>query len=203
MNVDQKTPQHAEPPHRSDPERTPTSLSDRLHANAIACFVLLLCITLTIDSMPPFCEAHKRAQTALDATLDRTGLWQGVWSLFSPEPDAKNMRLNAVVQFSDGSQYYWSSPDWKHMSVLQRILLFRECEYFDNIAGGSNDALLPHLAQYIARQSTPLFDDNATPVCIQITRDIFDIPPPHQDRMLPLNGSWSNYKTEYLYGEWF
>ncbi len=203
MNVNEKIPRRAEPPHLSNPERTPTSLSDRLKANTIACFVLLLCIAFTIDSMPPFCEAHKRAQTALDATLDRTGLWQGVWSLFSPEPDSRNTRLNATVQFSDGSQSYWSSPNWQQMNALQRAFLFRECEYFENIASGSNDALLPYLAQYIVRQSNPLSDDNASPVCIQITRDIFDIPPPQQDKMLPLQGDWLNYATEYLYGEWF
>ena len=203
MNVNEKPPLHAEPPHLPTSQGTPTSLSARLKANTIACFVLLLGLALTIDSMPPFCEAHRRAQTALDATLDRTGLWQGVWSLFSPEPDSRNTRLKATVQLSDGSQYYWSSPEWHRMTTLQRVLLFRECEYFDNIASGSNDALLPHLAQYIARQATPLSDDNASPVCIQITRDIFDIPPPQHDTMLPLQSDWLNYTTEYLYGEWF
>lgn len=203
MNANLAPHHHPDPSHPCHPRPAHASPFEQFKENTIACFVLLLCIALTVDSMPPFCEAHKRAQTALDATLDKTGLWQGVWTLFSPEPDSKNSRLNAVVQFSDGSQYYWSSPNWPLVPTVQRALLFRECEYFDNIANSSNNALLPYLAQHIAKQATPLFDDAATPVSIQITRDIFTIPPPQPDDMLPIHGCWLNYTTEYVYGEWF
>ena len=120
---------------------------------------------------------------SLDAYLDVTGLWQGNWQLFAPEPDKINVAVSADVTFSDGREVAWRSPDWRSLSAWQRFLLFREAEFIDNIRSDENAAGWPTFADYLGRNILHPDDPKLKPKKIVLTRHWVIIPPPDDENI--------------------
>jgi len=134
---------------------------------------------LFIDAAPHVSESHSKADLWLDRYLDVTGLWQGGWELFAPQPDKVNAGIEAKVEFSDGSTVVWNTPDWRSMSALDRFLRFREAEYVDSIRMESNYVALSDYAQFLARSIEHPDDPDAVAKTIVLTHRWVDIPKPN------------------------
>lgn len=181
----------------------PNSQWERMRRLGASLFVLVLVFGFAIDTMPPICEAQLVLKERVDGILDASGLWQGMWTLFGPNPDSENGRITAVVSYSDGSRVDWQAPDWGKTSNLDRVILFREMEYYDSITYNANKPLLPYFARHITEQTRPEFNPQARPISIEISRHAAYIPPPEPGKMMPVNGDWSEFKTYPVYSAWF
>jgi hypothetical protein len=70
-------------------------------------------------------------QAAVVPIVNRLGIGQGRWTMFSP-PDGNNHRLRAELTLRDGSVLHWHAPDLTQQSVWQRFVGHRRSEYVDN-----------------------------------------------------------------------
>ena len=145
----------------------------------INCFLLIWLLVLAIDSAPELGDWHRKIKNDLDAYLDVTGLWQGGWQLFAPDPDKVNVSITANVTFEDGREVIWRSPDWRSMSTWQRFLSFREAEYIDNIRLDNNAGAWTDFSYYLSRTVKHPEATNLKPTMIVLTRDWVIIPPPN------------------------
>ena len=103
--------------------------------NRTAFYIGLLVIggMMCIDAFPQYTRLHGKFKEWIDPALDITGLWQGSWELFAPEPDHVNVRVGAFLYWEDGSRTEWFQPNWSEMSSWQKARAFREMSYYDNL----------------------------------------------------------------------
>lgn len=149
----------------------------RLEKAAVNVMLVSLLTLFVIDALPASTTLHATLQQETDALLDVTGLWQGRWNLFAPEPDKVNTAISAEFTYADGSVRRWRSPDWRRLGVLRRKRLFRHMEYFDAVRQDDNDEVWGDLAQWLARTEGQA-SGGAFPVRVDLTRHATVIPPP-------------------------
>jgi hypothetical protein len=123
-----------------------------------SCLVALFISVLVIDTLPATFSFHQRLQESLEPLLDKTGLWQGRWELFAPNPASLNGAILADVKFADGSLLFWTAPDPKSWSIWQKFRNFRWNEYYDTIRLKDYEEAWPSLSDWIA--SSFQADDN-------------------------------------------
>lgn len=150
----------------------------------INCFLIVWLLVLAIDAAPEVGDWHRGVKNNLDAFLDVTGLWQGGWTLFAPDPDKINVAVQADITFSDGRETTWRSPVWRSMSTWQRFLRFREAEFIDNVRRDGNSCVWPSFANYLGRNVSHPDNPELKPTKIVLTRDWFLIPPPNPDNII-------------------
>jgi hypothetical protein len=127
-----------------------------------------------LDAWPTERESGKRLLQHLRPVLNLTGLYQGDWQLFAPDPDRINTWVEARVLRADGSSFIWTTPDWQRRSQLQRFQEGRHQKLADALRLDSRRALWPYFADYIARLAPP----GARPVRIELTRHWWEPPDP-------------------------
>lgn len=149
----------------------------RLEKAAVNVLLVSLLTLFAIDALPASTELHATLQRETDAFLDATGLWQGRWNLFAPEPDKVNTSISAEFTYADGSVRRWRSPDWRALGVLRRKRLFRHMEYFDGIRQDANSQAWGALADWLARTEGRA-NGEALPMRVDLTCHTTVIPPP-------------------------
>ena len=98
----------------------------------IAANVFIVCfVTLGLIHATPVTSAtHARLKSAVDPFLDKTGLWQGDWRLFAPEPRKINVTVSARI-IGDGVSLEWTSPNWRELAALQKFFTVRHTKFYD------------------------------------------------------------------------
>ena len=150
-----------------------------LKKTLINCFLIAFLLVMAIDSAPWVGTWHGELKQKLDPYLDATGLWQGGWALFAPTPDMNNASVSAELNFADGEQVIYRSPEWRKLSAWERFVRFREAEFIDKIRSDANYCVLPSYSEYLHRTiSHPTGKDlKATEVIV--SRHFVDIGPPN------------------------
>lgn len=95
---------------------------------------------MLIDASPQYTKLHGQFKQWIDPVLDVTGLWQGTWELFGPEPDHVNVRVGALIRWKDGTKTIWYQPNWHELHSWQKARAFREMSYYDNLWRDMNSA---------------------------------------------------------------
>lgn len=150
----------------------------RLEKGAVNVLLVSVLTLFAMDALPASTAIHAELQRDADPLLDVTGLWQGRWNLFAPEPDKVNAWISAEFTYADGSVRRWRSPDWRGQGVLRRARLFRHMEYFDGVRLDDNEQAWEALAQWLARTEGRQASGGAFPVRVDLTRHWTVIPPP-------------------------
>ncbi len=132
--------------------------ADPLRRTCIRCFVALALIVISIDTAPGW-SFIKPLQEYLRPALNLTGLWQGDWPLFAPNPVINNTWISAEfypvgdpspMLASDGRPLSWNSPIWLEFNSWNKFYRFRHINYF-NRAAYRGDAAIEDLADYVVR----------------------------------------------------
>ncbi|MCB9665173.1 MAG: hypothetical protein H6732_13770 [Alphaproteobacteria bacterium] len=132
---------------------------------------------MLVDGLPDYLPGIPTASRWLDPVVDVTGLEQTSWKLFAPDPDHINTWVEAVVTWEDGSTSTWTTPSWRHRTLLQKLMHARWHKAADNLRLDSWRRLRPQLAEYAARQAVPPTPGLA-PVHVEIFRHWWLVPPP-------------------------
>jgi hypothetical protein len=148
-------------------------------------FIVALLLLLLIDALPETGRFHRRLKDATDRLLDVTGLWQGSWQLYAPDPDRVNTRISADLVFSDGTTARWSQPDWPSLSRWRRFLLFKHMEYFDAVRLERNKGAWSGLAAFLARNYEGTKGPDVRVTKIVLKEALAEIPPPDPSAMPP------------------
>lgn len=153
--------------------RLPGALKRRLTSLFLGAWLLLL----FVDTLPSTSLIHQRLKDKVDPFLDVTGLWQGTWQLFAPEPDKIDVRVTAEISYADGSTRTWQSPDWRDTSSWQKFVNFRAMEYFDNVRDDDNAAAWGSLADFLARTVPAAGGSSIKPTKVKLARSWSLVPP--------------------------
>jgi hypothetical protein len=81
-------------------------------------------------------------------------VWSGVfqsWDMFSPNPKSKNVYLEAVVIYKDGSTRMWTFPRMEMLSLTERVFQERYRKYEEILSSNQFSDLWPDATRRIAR----------------------------------------------------
>ena len=174
-----------------------------LKKTLVNCFLLTWLVVIAIDAAPEIGIGHRYLKDKLDPLLDKTGLWQGQWKLFAPEPDQINVGITAEITYGDGQISVWHSPQWRSLSAWQRFLQFRHAEFIDNVRKDENSCVWPSYADYLARTVPHPEGLDVQPTNIVLSRQWVMIPPPNPVNISefpeppPYNGSYIFFAKDY------
>lgn len=129
-----------------------------------------------IDATPVVSNLHARVKSSIDPFLDATGLWQGDWRLFAPEPRKVNVYVSATF-IADGVALDWHSPRWTEMSVVEKFFYVRHMKFYDGIRLDENRAAWSAFADYRVAQLPPTVRSTVTRV--ELRRHWRETPPPN------------------------
>lgn len=122
--------------------------------------IALFIVVLVIDTVPSTFGLHSRLKEWIEPVLDKTGLWQGTWGLFAPNPAISNNAVSADIKYHDGAIITWTSADPATGSYWEKFRMFRWNEYYDTIRLDDYEDGWPGLADWLASQ----FQDDRNPV---------------------------------------
>ena len=154
----------------------PPTLQERLEASpngrAALSAVLLFVLAAIIVSNLPASALRRSAHPIVQPFLDATGLNQN-WNLFAPNPRRSTLRLEARIDYADGSTSVWRTPISDPFVGTYRA--FRWRKWAGYVVSDSRPQLWPMAALWLARTHTR---DGKVPVRISLYRQWFYAPKP-------------------------
>ena len=78
------------------------------------------------------------------------GLWPS-WDMFAPDPLSLNFRIEALIEYQDGSSRTWSFPQMAKLSLWQRYQKERYRKWEERVRMDVNAALWDDTCRFVAR----------------------------------------------------
>jgi hypothetical protein len=159
--------------------------------NAGIAVVLLL---VFLDAMP---QSPVALRLRIQPLVQRLGIHQEVWGMFTPNPDSLNIRWQAEITYRDGKMARWSTPQWRSLPVGVRFLGQRRQEYCDMLVTQEAMPAWEDAARFLARSLRPELADADRGATVKITYQEATVPPaqlrPWQTwrEPPPFEGSWT------------
>lgn len=161
---------------------------NRFHKIIISVFICFYFYAVGLWLMAPSLIRDGMVQP-IEPFILYTGLWQS-YNIFSPDPRAVNLDLEALITFPDNSTLVWQYPRMERLGLFERAQKERFRKYgYDHLNQDSESILWPDFARYVARR----FDKpNHRPVLVKLVRHwclipspkdgIHNLLPPHSNR---------------------
>jgi hypothetical protein len=118
-------------------------------------FCLVLMSIMFLDVLPRSVPGLQGIKSVLNAGLNRVGLWQGPWTMFTPDPVIGNGWFSDELTLSDGSVLKWDSPYWADKGTWEKFVRFRYVNYYNRLYLPANAAGIGDLQDYLARTLVP------------------------------------------------
>ena len=118
---------------------------------AINAFLIFNLVAITCWAVPVHTPLTLAARGLVRPYLLWSGLFQS-WDMFSPNPKSKNLYLEAIVIYQDGSTEMWTFPRMELLSYTERYVKERYRKYEETLASEQYAVLRPDAARNIARQ---------------------------------------------------
>ncbi len=105
-------------------------------------FVFALVVVIAIDVSPQNVPGMPSLQYFLRPVLRATGLWQGEWTLFAPNPAINNGWVSAEIygvtsvaseNSSLSGPLTWNSPYWNRIGNWEKFYRFRYVNYYNRL----------------------------------------------------------------------
>jgi hypothetical protein len=120
----------------------------------ISGFIFIYLSAVSIFAFPFSFKPWSSLRNMVTPMLNTVGLWQN-WSMFSPYPRSYQCYVDAEIEYLDGHKEVWSFPRMEQLSFWQR---FKQERYrklvSDNLCQDIHNALMPHIAKYVAYESS-------------------------------------------------
>lgn len=143
-----------------------TSLYWKIQRQGTNLFILSILVLFTID-VAPF-AFMKSIRDIIDAPLDKIGLWQGPYHLYSPDVKKESIRLSAKIKYHKNPEVdstaksnknkhknekiqIWKSVDASGIRPLQKKRNFRKYMYIDYVRLDENKVLWEPLAEHLVK----------------------------------------------------
>ncbi len=128
----------------------------KLRKQLVRVFFLIVIAVMAVDIAPPSFPGASLPKRFLSSILNRTGLWQGQWVMFSPNPVLNNAFITAEFEDETGNRKYWDSPDWKRESTLKKFLRFRHINFYNRIYLPGNSLAVKDFVNHLVRSDFPI-----------------------------------------------
>ncbi len=136
----------------SKPEEERLSRPELARRILVALFLFAVMVVVVVDTAPPMLPGASEAKAMLHPLLNYSGLWQGRWTLFAPNPKINNSWISADVYQPDGQlKETWNSTYWPETEGWERFLGFRHINYNNRIHTIDKSAA-DDLADYLSRK---------------------------------------------------
>jgi hypothetical protein len=156
------------------PRPAPFSRLRRAAVNGLIAAVLLLVL---IDAAP---QSPLALRLAIQPVVQRIGINQEVWGMFTPNPDSINIRWQVEVTYADGKTAEWRTPEWRKQSLWQRFIRQRHQEYCDMLITQDAAPAYEDAARYFARTLRPDLKHADRGATVKITYEEATVPPAAQ-----------------------
>lgn len=140
---------------------------------------LLIAALLTLmfaTGLPQFVPGVPTLERWVDPIADGTGLQQGTWQLFAPDPDRVNSWVEARVRWSTGETTTVSTPDWQRWSLWEKLEGGRYPKFVENLQRPGATTLRDEWAAWAAWQAPPP-SPTADVVEVELVRHFWVVPP--------------------------
>lgn len=133
----------------------------------------LLLFAMLVQSIPGL---DMLGGDVVEKVTQLTGTWQNHWSMFAPNPDRSNHRIELDITYQNGKEVVWNSPDWPKLSTMERFLTVRMVKWFDNLP--ETEPARRSFARYIAEKNrvSPATEDRPRSVRIVVKSHRFENP---------------------------
>ena len=168
--------------------------SSRLRLRACNLLIAAVLALILLDGLPTTPEPLR---ALIDPAVDRLGIWQGPWHLYSPNPDGQNHRFRAEITYRDGTKHEWRSPGWRDYSPGERFLKHRESEYLDHVWGVANEPAWAPWADHLAGMHRASDQPGSRPREVRMIIEIGDVPPPADGPWLPIEKA-TDYRDNWV-----
>ena len=121
---------------------------------AVRFFALLITFVAVLDVLPRSWTWLSVPKQHLTAWLNHTGLWQGEWPMFAPDPILNNGWFTADIRATDGTVTQWDSPYWFQRSSWDKFVRFRHMDFYNRLPLPANRPAADDFADYLARQAS-------------------------------------------------
>ena len=152
------------------------SLQQRIESNptgrGMISGVILFTVFAMIISNLPASTLRRTAFPTVKPLLDMTGLGQN-WNLFAPNPRRSTLRLQARIDFSDGTSSVWRTPISDPYVGAYRA--FRWRKWASYVVSDSRAFLWPPTARWLASIHAR---DGKTPVRVTLFLQFYYAPKP-------------------------
>ena len=166
----------------------------RLRLRACNLLIGALLALILLDGLPTTPEP---VRALIDPMVDRLGIWQGPWHLFSPNPDGQNHRFRAEITYYDGTEFEWHSPAWRELSSGERFLKHRESEYLDHVWGVANEPAWAPWADHLAAMHRTSDHPGSRPREVRVIIEVGAVPSPDEGPWRPL-GEATEYRDSWV-----
>jgi hypothetical protein len=152
------------------------SLQERLEANpngrAVITGVILVTLGAMIISNLPDSTLRKTAIPIVRPLLDTTGLNQN-WNLFAPNPRRATLRLEARIDYEDGTTSIWRTPISDQLVGEYRA--FRWRKWASYVVANDRRFLWPLTAVWLARMH---YRNGKVPIRVTLYKQSYTAPKP-------------------------
>jgi hypothetical protein len=164
---------------------------DRIRLVAVNGLIAALFALILIDALPlsPLALHH-----AIQPIVQRLGIQQGKWNMFTPEPDSINHRLRAEITYRDGQKAVWQTPEWRSQRPWQRWIGNRHQEWHDRMLTQEAAPAWEAWARSLARSLRPDLTDADRGAEVRITYQEAPIPPAEER-------PWTTWREPPPFGE--
>jgi len=126
-----------------------------MHRRVLDVALILWLVTMASTGLPQWVPGVKPAERFLWSKANWIGVAQCDWRLFAPNPDRTNTWVEVVLTASDGTEGRWTTPNWRELSHLQRVLHIRWYKYADKLRQDNGAALRGPVLRYVRRELQP------------------------------------------------
>jgi hypothetical protein len=148
-------------------------MGSRLRLYAVNTFLALLLPLIVIDMLP---QSPTGLRMVLQPPLNWSGLYQGPWYLFAPDPDNVNHRLLVEITYRDGEQVEWKGPEWRDENVWEAWWGFRRRQWHTHLLFQNSEEALRPWCRYLARTLRPDMPDADHGAQVRVIYYEFQIP---------------------------
>jgi hypothetical protein len=119
-------------------------------------------------------EIYLKGFQPISSYLFVTGAWQ-YWDMFSPNPSSKDLWLDAIVVYKDGSEKVYQYPRMARLSIPEKFVKERYRKFYERVDLVDNTFLWSVVAQRIAYLAD---DPRNPPTIVKLRRHWMFISPP-------------------------
>jgi hypothetical protein len=123
---------------------------------AVNAFIAALLPVIALDMLP---QTPLGLRMILEPWLMRSGLYQGPWLLFAPDPDRTNHRLLVEITYRDGEQRSWKCPEWRDERPVEAWWGFRRRQWHTHLLFQEASQAVRPWCRYLARTQRPDMPD--------------------------------------------
>lgn len=124
---------------------------------------------------------------AITPAANLTGVSVSSFNMFAPVPDRSNHRLRAKIEYRDGTNISWRSPEWPELSCWTRFWGSRELEYIDKLSYYGTPERRDALADYLAAKHRKDSSAAGAPWRVTFVLEEALIPNPNAEGWVPMS----------------